>query len=146
MGYKRSSGQKNKFFASHAIKFFVFFPFLCSIYWGWQEKEPLAFIGYLFLSIISFLLYYIDKKRAENKQWRISEVALHIWEFLGGWPGALIAQQKIRHKNKKRSYQIVFWLIVSAHIGFWSYSLFVDATAMRMFFQVIRKFVDLATF
>ena len=33
---------------------------------------------------------------------------LHWLEFLGGWPGALIAQRVIRHKNKKTSFQVDF--------------------------------------
>ena len=30
----------------------------------------------------------------------------------GGWPGALIAQQTLRHKSKKTSFIIVLWATV----------------------------------
>ena len=30
----------------------------------------------------------------------------------GGWPGALIAQEKLRHKTRKQSFRIVFGLTV----------------------------------
>lgn len=44
---------------------------------------------------------------------------LHAVELLGGWPGALLAQQLLRHKTKKTSYQVVFWLIVLMHQIYW---------------------------
>jgi uncharacterized membrane protein YsdA (DUF1294 family) len=37
---------------------------------------------------------------------------LHLLELLGGWPGAFIAQRRLRHKCSKRQYQVVFWAIV----------------------------------
>jgi hypothetical protein len=36
-------------------------------------------------------------------------------ELLGGWPGAFLAQRRLRHKCSKVSYQFVFWLIVLAY-------------------------------
>ncbi|SJM91388.1 Cold-shock protein (fragment) [Crenothrix polyspora] len=49
--------------------------------------------------------------------WRIPEKSLHTLELLGGWPGALLAQRTLRHKNRKPSYQVVFWLIVGLHVA-----------------------------
>ncbi|MGV8663884.1 DUF1294 domain-containing protein, partial [Pseudomonas aeruginosa] len=42
---------------------------------------------------------------------------------LGGWPGALVAQQVFRHKTRKLSFQLVFWGIVLLHQSFWLDSL-----------------------
>jgi uncharacterized membrane protein YsdA (DUF1294 family) len=44
---------------------------------------------------------------------------LHLLELCGGWPGALIAQHWVRHKVGKLSFQIIFWLIVAAHLVVW---------------------------
>jgi len=56
-------------------------------------------------------LYAYDKQQAVSKGWRVSEGALHLAEFLGGWPGALLAQRRLRHKCSKPGYQAVFWMI-----------------------------------
>ncbi|HSH15989.1 MAG TPA: DUF1294 domain-containing protein [Verrucomicrobiae bacterium] len=46
---------------------------------------------------------------------RVSEANLHLLELLGGWPAALLAQRRLRHKCSKGSYQFMFWLIVLGH-------------------------------
>lgn len=74
-------------------------------------------IGAYGLAINAFTcwIYARDKERAEAGEWRISERALHLAELLGGWPAALLAQRRLRHKCSKGSYQFVFWLIVMAY-------------------------------
>ena len=66
----------------------------------------------LMISVLTYWAYARDKRRALQGEWRISEYQLHLWELLGGWPGAWIAQRRLRHKCSKGSYQFVFWLIV----------------------------------
>lgn len=73
----------------------------------------------LILSSITFVLYGYDKAQARSSGWRVSENTLHVFEFFGGWPGALIGQQFFRHKTAKLSYQITFWLIFVVHRLFW---------------------------
>jgi uncharacterized membrane protein YsdA (DUF1294 family) len=73
------------------------------------------------VSILGLTVYGWDKHRAKKEQWRIAETTLHLLEFCGGWPGALIAQRLFRHKNRKIAFQVVFWLIVLAHLSFWGW-------------------------
>jgi uncharacterized membrane protein YsdA (DUF1294 family)/cold shock CspA family protein len=77
------------------------------------------FILYIGASLLTLLEYAFDKHKARHGKWRTSEAILHTLELLGGWPGALIAQQIFRHKNRKVSFQISFWIIVAIHICFW---------------------------
>lgn len=64
------------------------------------------------LSVATFAVYYVDKFQAQQCGRRIPETTLHFLELFGGWPGALIAQRYIRHKNRKSSYQVMFWICV----------------------------------
>ena len=61
---------------------------------------------------LTYWTYALDKRRAEEGLWRVPEARLHLLEMLGGWPGAFLAQRRLRHKCSKVSYQVVFWLIV----------------------------------
>ena len=74
---------------------------------------------YVAMSLFSVLQYWCDKHNAQIGQWRIPEKQLHAVELLGGWPGALLAQQLLRHKTQKTSFQVVFWLIILAHQVYW---------------------------
>jgi uncharacterized membrane protein YsdA (DUF1294 family) len=65
--------------------------------------------------LITYVLYWRDKRKAQTGGWRTPEATLHTAEFLGGWPAALLAQRTLRHKVSKRSYQLVFWTIVGVH-------------------------------
>ena len=69
----------------------------------------------LVVSALTYWAYARDKRRAQEGAWRIPEAQLHLWELLGGWPGAWMAQRRLRHKTSKGSYQFVFWLIVLSY-------------------------------
>jgi len=69
------------------------------------------------MSLWAFLAYGIDKRRARNGGRRISEKSLQLIALLGGWPGALTAQRMFRHKTRKASFQVVFWAVVTLHVG-----------------------------
>lgn len=73
-------------------------------------------VGWLtIVSLTTVQLYWLDKRSAEARRWRIPEATLHLFEALGGWPAAFIAQRLFRHKTVKLSYQFTFWLIVVIH-------------------------------
>ena len=75
--------------------------------------------AYIVLSLITFFVFGWDKRQARKQKRRIPESTLHIMELVGGWPGSLLGQRVFHHKTRKRSYQVVFWLIVVLHAGFW---------------------------
>ena len=82
------------------------------------EELPLLVFGvYLGFSVIAFIAYAVDKSAAQKNQWRTKESTLHMLGLIGGWPGALVAQQVLRHKSKKRSFRIAFWLTVVVNCG-----------------------------
>lgn len=68
------------------------------------------------LSMLALLFYGIDKWAAKNDMWRVSEAKLHILSLLGGWPGALLAQQIFKHKRSKSSFMRVYWVTVLVNL------------------------------
>ncbi|MEI2795827.1 DUF1294 domain-containing protein [Pseudoxanthomonas sp. F11] len=69
----------------------------------------------LVLSAITFVAYALDKHAAQAGRWRTPESTLHLLELAGGWPGAWIAQQTLRHKSRKPGYRVVYWMMVVLH-------------------------------
>ena len=72
---------------------------------------------YCIASMLTFFTYAFDKSKAKHGKWRTSENTLHILSLAGGWPGAAIAQQTLRHKSQKREFRITFWLTVMVNCG-----------------------------
>ena len=100
----------------------------------WLRGEtvlPLAAYGVV--SVLAFFLYWSDKRKARTDSWRTPENILHAVELAGGWPGALIAQQVFRHKTRKVSFQILFWVIVALHQVFWIDQLFLGSNLLALF-------------
>ncbi len=72
---------------------------------------------YLGASVVTFLAYAIDKSAARRGAWRIAERKLHWLALVGGWPGALVAQQVLRHKSTKAEFRTVFWATVVLNLA-----------------------------
>lgn len=77
----------------------------------------LILIAYGLLSCVSYVIYSLDKAAAGKDMQRTPESTLHLVDLLGGWPGALIAQQQFRHKTVKASFQTVFWATVLVNLA-----------------------------
>jgi uncharacterized membrane protein YsdA (DUF1294 family)/cold shock CspA family protein len=67
---------------------------------------------YVIASLAAWLLYAFDKSAAMNRRWRTQEATLLGVGLAGGWLGALVAQQQMRHKTRKLSFQVPFWFTV----------------------------------
>ena len=74
---------------------------------------------YVGASLVTFIAYAADKRAAQTHTWRVQEASLLALGVVGGWPGAIIAQQVLRHKTLKSSFQWMFWISVVLNvIGF----------------------------
>lgn len=56
------------------------------------------------MSIVGFILMYMDKRRAKKNHWRIKESTLFITSALFGSPGVLFGMYAFRHKTKHASF------------------------------------------
>lgn len=61
----------------------------------------------IFMSILGFILMGIDKRRAMNKAWRISEKTLLMIAFLGGGIGSFLGMYAFRHKTRHRAFVVM---------------------------------------
>ncbi len=88
--------------------FLLFYAYVVSRF----SAKPAIAIAYIAVSGIAFFAYAFDKAAARKKQWRTSESTLHFLGLACGWPGALLAQQLLRHKTSKPDFVSVFWTTV----------------------------------
>jgi uncharacterized membrane protein YsdA (DUF1294 family)/cold shock CspA family protein len=102
------------------------------------RTPPLILAVYIVASLLTFIIYALDKSAARKGAWRTRESTLHLLSLAGGWPGALVAQQKLRHKSKKQSFRAVFWLTVFLNCGAFVWLLTpAGARALRTFMDGI---------
>jgi uncharacterized membrane protein YsdA (DUF1294 family) len=94
---------------------------------------PLWVAGiYLVASVVCFAVYAADKSAARADRRRVPERTLIWLGIVGGWPGAIVAQQTLRHKTQKVSFRRAFWgsvvvnLIVFAVFATPVFALFVE--------------------
>lgn len=85
------------------------------------KLPPVIAFTDLIASLLLFILYGVDKRRARRGKWRIPEVTLQLISLLGGWPGGYAAQREFRHKTRKLSFQLIFIITVIMNIGFHLY-------------------------
>jgi uncharacterized membrane protein YsdA (DUF1294 family)/cold shock CspA family protein len=113
----RASPQAALHSATSSLFSAIGFFFLIAVFVFFGKLPAPVFGAYLGLSVITFVAYAVDKSAARKNQWRISEGTLHVLGLIGGWPGALVAQQVLRHKSKKEAFRVAFWLSVVVNCG-----------------------------
>ena len=64
----------------------------------------------LFLNLLCFVLFALDKRKAQRGQRRIPEKTLHLATLPGAAPGAWAAIFLLHHKNRKAA----FWAVTLA--------------------------------
>lgn len=89
-----------------------------SVLW---HTPPLVAVVYGVLSLTCFAAYAIDKRAARSGNWRTPERTLLMLGLFCGWPGALLAQQWLRHKSSKKSFRRQFWLTVLFNVAAFVY-------------------------
>lgn len=68
------------------------------------------------INIIGWVLPIIDKKRAQNNQWRIKESTLFIVSAIGGSAAMLASMKKYCHKTKHKRFMIGIPMIIALQI------------------------------
>jgi len=107
---------------THSINiFYIIFilSFLSFLLFSFTEGKLPFFIIIIYgvMSIVTYFMYSIDKSKAINDEYRIPELTLYFLSLIGGWMGAMLAQQRFRHKTKKSSFQMIFWITVLLNVS-----------------------------
>ena len=69
------------------------------------------------INVLTFLVYGIDKWKAKQGSWRISEATLLILAVIGGSIGALLGMQVWHHKTMHKKFKYGLPLILLAQIA-----------------------------
>ncbi len=73
-------------------------------------KAEILLIIALVMSVLAFVLYGVDKHKAQAGKWRIPEAVLLGVGLLGGSMGALLGMYLFRHKTKHWYFWAGNWL------------------------------------
>ncbi|MBP2279246.1 uncharacterized membrane protein YsdA (DUF1294 family)/cold shock CspA family protein [Psychrobacter sp. PL15] len=72
---------------------------------------------YVVLGLITYMMYAKDKAAAQSRDWRTPESTLHVLSALGGWVGAMVAQNYLRHKSQKPEFRMTYYLTVLINLA-----------------------------
>lgn len=79
-----------------------------------MELAALSYVAVV--SLVLCVYMYIDKERAKNKEWRISERTLLTMGVLGGALGGVLGMYLFRHKTKHNKFAFGFPLLGAIHV------------------------------
>lgn len=74
------------------------------------------FIYLILINITSFLLFFIDKKRARKHLFRIPESSLFLLSTLGGSLGSIFGMKVFKHKTRKKNFIIIIPILLVLNI------------------------------
>ncbi len=70
----------------------------------------------IFITLITFLTFGMDKWLAKKERGRISENVLLMLTFMGGTFGAVMGMVFFKHKNAKKSFFLKICVVVAVQI------------------------------
>lgn len=90
-----------------------------------QEQHPDAVrvlaLYFVIINLYGLLIMYVDKKKsmkaAERNNRRVSERQLFIVTALGGFLGTIVGMRLLRHKTKKKHFNLLFPLILIVEVA-----------------------------
>ena len=107
----------------HSIFYAVHIAIVCSAAYFYEQYQTTAtlfsadalwvfFVLHMAsITMLTFSAYGYDKSAARAGRWRIPERTLHAMALIGGTFGAFAGQKFFRHKTRKTSFRIVFWIL-----------------------------------
>lgn len=81
-----------------------------------METKHLILIYLAAITVVTFIVYGIDKWKAQHKRWRIPESVLLGLAALGGSVGAWLGMQVWRHKTQHKKFKYGVPAILSVQV------------------------------
>lgn len=69
------------------------------------------------LSVVTLVVYAVDKRRAKRKGPRVRERTLHLMSWMGGAPGGWCGRHWLRHKTLKPGFAVRLFGATVVHVG-----------------------------
>lgn len=125
---------------SSSIQIAITYLVLVAVSALFAESSKALLAWYLVIGVVTFFVYAKDKRAAINGNWRVPEKTLHIFSVAGGWLGALIAQDKLRHKTQKQPFRAIYWATVAVNVAAFVWTLTPSGQAIfgRWLGEVVR--------
>lgn len=76
---------------------------------------------FIFINIINFILFAVDKQKAKKNQWRIPEAWLFLTSLIGGSLGGILSMNIMKHKTRKISFAIGMPILMIVNFISWFY-------------------------
>lgn len=76
-----------------------------------------AILFLIVMSVVAFILYGADKRKAKKRRWRTPEAVLLGVGFFGGAVGALLGMNFFRHKTRHWYFWAVNLLSLALHVA-----------------------------
>lgn len=92
--------------------FFILYLLLGGLLYNYKLLISIIFM----MNLISFTIFYIDKRKAIKGKNRISENSLLLSAFLFGSIGAFLSMQIFRHKTQKLKFKILVPLFFALQV------------------------------
>ncbi|MEZ8253256.1 DUF1294 domain-containing protein [Vibrio splendidus] len=108
---------------SSSIQIVITYLVLVAVSVLFAESSKALLVWYLVIGVVTFFVYAKDKRAAINGNWRVPEKTLHTFSVAGCWLGALIAQEKLRHKTQKQPFRSIYWLTVVINVAAFAWTL-----------------------
>ena len=86
-----------------------------------MEAKHLILVYLAAITVVTFIVYGIDKWKAQHKRWRIPESVLLGLAAIGGSVGALLGMQVWHHKtqHKKFTYGVPAIFVAQVALAVW---------------------------
>ena len=59
---------------------------------------------FVIANLVGFISMGVDKKKAKNHEWRISEAVLFFFAIIGGSLGSILGMKTFHHKTKHKAF------------------------------------------